>query len=161
MCALRSHPPAMAEAEAVLAPAALEKSLCAWKGRWLAAAGFAISAGMATAEAEHQRGDDVEKGWHLLSLDQRRRAFFNYEKRIREFSPPEKIFEYFASLGDVRHGFVMTAADVMRSVVPVFPPMDSEILRAGSLPGEPQPIVPQQVKIIRYICLSIRIHTQK
>lgn len=31
------------------------------------------------------------QSFHLLSLDQRRRTFFKYEKRIREMSPPEKV----------------------------------------------------------------------
>jgi hypothetical protein len=81
--------------------------------------------------------------WHMLDLDQRRRAFFKYEKRIREMSPQEKQFEYFASEGDTSTGFVMSPADVMRSVVAVYPPTGSCIIRAGSLPGEPMPHVPQ------------------
>ncbi|PRW57749.1 calcium uptake mitochondrial-like [Chlorella sorokiniana] len=75
-----------------------------------------------------------------MSLDQRRRMFFKYEKRIRELSPPEKVFEYFASQRDGKV-FTMTAGDMMRSVVPVFPPEGSEVVRAGSLPGEPSPKV--------------------
>jgi len=31
------------------------------------------------------------QGFKLMSLDQRRRYFFKYEKRIRELSPPEKV----------------------------------------------------------------------
>ena len=76
-------------------------------------------------------------------MNQRRRAFFKYEKRIRELSTPEKVFEYFSSQGDPRSGFSMTPSDVMRSVVPVYPPYDSDIIRAGSLPGEPSPRVSQ------------------
>lgn len=81
--------------------------------------------------------------WHMLNIDHRRRAFFVYEKRIREMSPQEKQFEYFASEGDASSGFVMSPADVMRSVVAVYPPTGSSIIRAGSLPGEPMPQVPQ------------------
>ena len=62
---------------------------------------------------------------------------------MRELSTPEKVFEYFASQGDPRSGFSMTASDAMRSVVAVFPPFESDILRGGSLPGEPSPRVPQ------------------
>jgi hypothetical protein len=76
-------------------------------------------------------------------MDQRRRAFFKYEKRIRELSAPEKVFEYFSTLGNNHVGFAMTPSDAMRSVVPVYPPYDSDIIRAGSLPGEPSPRVPQ------------------
>lgn len=78
-----------------------------------------------------------------MSLEQRRRQFFKYEKRIRELSSPEKVFEYFSTHGDHNSGFTMTPSDVMRSVVPVYPPRESDIIRAGSLPGEPSPRVPQ------------------
>lgn len=84
------------------------------------------------------------KGWYMMSLNQRRRSFFSYEKRIREFSPPEKVFEYFASQGSIRSGYQMTAGDMMRSVVPVYPPERSDIIRAGSLPGEPSPRLPHE-----------------
>ncbi|KAJ6857457.1 hypothetical protein NC651_038994 [Populus alba x Populus x berolinensis] len=68
----------------------------------------------------------------------RRRVFFNYEKRIRLQSPPEKVFEYFASKkpdGEV----LMTPADLMRAVVPVFPPSESNRVREGFLRGETVP----------------------
>ena len=39
-----------------------------------------------------------ERGWQLLSLNARRRVFFRYEKRIRDLSPPDKVFDYFASV---------------------------------------------------------------
>jgi len=85
--------------------------------------------------------------WNLISIDQRRLSFFKYEKRIREMSPPEKVFEYFASVGNAREGFSMTASDMMRSVVPVYPPKGSNIIRAGCLPGEPLPHVPQHESV--------------
>lgn len=31
---------------------------------------------------------------------------------------------------------------MMRSVVPVYPPSGSDVVRAGSLPGEPSPVIP-------------------
>jgi hypothetical protein len=106
------------------------------------AAGLAAPAALAEAPATPPPpGHD--SSWHLLGLDQRRRAFFTYEKRIREHSPPEKVFDYFASGGDINRGFVMTPADMMRSVVPVYPPRGSEVVRAGALPGEPAPRCPQ------------------
>lgn len=37
----------------------------------------------------------------------------------------------------------MTPSDMMRSVVQVYPPYESDIIRAGRLPGEPNPRVPQ------------------
>ena len=39
-----------------------------------------------------------EQGFQLLSPERRRRMFFTYEKRIRELSPPDKTFDYFASV---------------------------------------------------------------
>lgn len=87
------------------------------------------------------------QAWGVISLEQRRRHFFTYEKRVREMSSAEKSFEYFASLGDMHKGFTMTAGDVMRSVVPVFPPQGSDIVRAGRLPGEPSAHIQQEVSV--------------
>ena len=39
----------------------------------------------------------TSQGWNLLSDGMRRRTFFKYEKRVRDLSPPDKVFEYFAS----------------------------------------------------------------
>ncbi|KAL2926518.1 Calcium uptake protein mitochondrial [Bienertia sinuspersici] len=50
-------------------------------------------------------------------------------------SPPEKVFEYFASVKSGEE-VMMTPADLMRAVVPVFPPSESSLVRDGSLPGE-------------------------
>ncbi|XP_010244879.1 PREDICTED: calcium uptake protein 1, mitochondrial-like [Nelumbo nucifera] len=66
----------------------------------------------------------------------RRKVFFNYEKRIRMRSPPEKIFEYFASFRSPEGEVFMTPADLMRAVVPVFPPSESNRVREGYLRGE-------------------------
>ncbi|GAQ80438.1 hypothetical protein KFL_000540150 [Klebsormidium nitens] len=75
-------------------------------------------------------------GFSLMGQSVRRRIFFYYEKRIRTRSPPEKVFEYFASIKD-QGETLMTPADLMRAVVPVFPPSDSPYARTGSLSGEP------------------------
>ncbi|XP_058111432.1 calcium uptake protein, mitochondrial-like isoform X1 [Magnolia sinica] len=69
----------------------------------------------------------------------RRRVFFNYEKRIRLRSPPEKVFEYFASFRTPEGEVFMTPADLMRAIVPVFPPSESNIVREGYLRGERPP----------------------
>ncbi|XP_021769392.1 calcium uptake protein, mitochondrial-like [Chenopodium quinoa] len=66
----------------------------------------------------------------------RRKVFFKYEKRIRMRSPPEKVFEYFASVQRPEGEILMTPADLMRAVVPVFPPSESGLVRDGSLSGE-------------------------
>ena len=68
--------------------------------------------------------------------DYRRRVFFNYEKRIRIQSPPEKVFEYFASIHTVDGEIFMTPSDLMRAIVPVFPPSESNRVREGFLRGE-------------------------
>jgi hypothetical protein len=68
----------------------------------------------------------------------RRRALFKYEKRLRKFSTHEKMFEYFSSR--MRGGApVMTAADVLRALLAIYPPDAAEWVRSGSLPGERAP----------------------
>ena len=37
------------------------------------------------------------QGTHLVSLKEKQRLYFLYEKRIRELSNSEKVFEYFAN----------------------------------------------------------------
>ncbi|KAM5564411.1 calcium uptake protein, mitochondrial-like [Rosa sericea] len=69
----------------------------------------------------------------------RRRIFFNYEKRIRLRSPPEKVFEYFASSCTAEGELLMSPEDLMRAVVPVFPPSESNLVRDGYLRGERNP----------------------
>lgn len=51
-------------------------------------------------------------------------------------SPPEKVFEYFASVGATGEETFMTSADLMRALVPVFPPSESNLVRDGYLRGE-------------------------
>ncbi|XP_027329326.1 calcium uptake protein, mitochondrial-like isoform X2 [Abrus precatorius] len=69
----------------------------------------------------------------------RRKIFFNYEKRIRLRSPPEKVFEYFASDRSSEGELMMKPVDLMRAVVPVFPPSESHLVRDGYLKGERNP----------------------
>lgn len=59
--------------------------------------------------------------WSIVPLDTQTRSFFKYEKRIREMSTREKVFEYFASLKSQGRQSVMSPSDVMRSLVPVYP----------------------------------------
>ncbi|KAL0311742.1 UNVERIFIED_CONTAM: Calcium uptake protein, mitochondrial [Sesamum radiatum] len=66
----------------------------------------------------------------------RRKVFFNYEKRIRMRSPPEKVFEYFASVRGNDGEVFMTPADLMRALVPVFPPSESHLVRWISQRGK-------------------------
>uniref|UniRef100_R7WAV8 Calcium-binding atopy-related autoantigen 1 n=1 Tax=Aegilops tauschii TaxID=37682 RepID=R7WAV8_AEGTA len=99
----------------------------------IAAAGQ-ISAAAGAVEERHEK-----KTRFLLADSYRRRVFFNYEKRIRLRSPPEKIFEYFASVRKPDGEMFMLPADLMRAVVPVFPPSESNVVREGRLRGEPSP----------------------
>ncbi|RXH72383.1 hypothetical protein DVH24_012067 [Malus domestica] len=69
----------------------------------------------------------------------KRKIFFNYEKRIRLRSPPEKVFEYFASSSTADGELLMTPGDLMRAIVPVFPPSESNLVRDGYLRGERNP----------------------
>ncbi|KAF8033882.1 hypothetical protein BT93_C0222 [Corymbia citriodora subsp. variegata] len=51
-------------------------------------------------------------------------------------SPPEKVFDYFSSVQTSSGEVLMTPADLMRAVVPVFPPSESSRVREGYLRGE-------------------------
>ncbi|CAM0903933.1 unnamed protein product [Alopecurus aequalis] len=116
-------------------------------GLWLFPPGIADSAEAASASAGQisaAAAGDVEERHErrrrfLLGESYRRRVFFNYEKRIRLLSPPEKIFEYFASVRNPDGEIFMLPADLMRAVVPVFPPSESHIVREGRLRGERNP----------------------
>ncbi|XP_062226095.1 calcium uptake protein, mitochondrial-like [Phragmites australis] len=100
------------------------------------AAGGQISVAAAGAGTVEER---ETKGRFLFGDSFRRRVFFNYEKRIRLLSPPEKIFEYFATVRNPEGEVYMLPADLMRAVVPVFPPSESTIVRVGRLRGERSP----------------------
>lgn len=50
-----------------------------------------------------------------------------------------KVFEYFASVGATGEETFMTPADLMRALVPVFPPSESNLVRDGYLRGERNP----------------------
>ncbi|CAM6083928.1 unnamed protein product [Calypogeia fissa] len=94
-----------------------------------------------TAVSEEIEGSPVvaDKAYNLLADSYRRQIFFNYERRIRLRSRPEKVFAYFASQTDSEGQPYMTPTDLMRAVVPVFPPTDSAVIREGQLQGERSP----------------------
>ncbi|KAF5938357.1 hypothetical protein HYC85_022616 [Camellia sinensis] len=101
---------------------------------------FADWSTAATATAEVSVDDDQPSNPKFLFGDAyRRKIFFNYEKRIRMRSPPEKVFEYFASFRTPEGKLFMTPEDLMRAVVPVFPPSESNLVRDGYLRGERRP----------------------
>ncbi|XP_043722987.1 calcium uptake protein, mitochondrial-like [Telopea speciosissima] len=98
-----------------------------------------------TAEEDPQLHSSIQdaaegkKFRYLFGDAFRRKVFFKYEKRIRMRSPPEKVFEYFASFRHPGGEVFMTPADLMRAVVPVFPPSESNLIREGYLNGERSP----------------------
>lgn len=79
-----------------------------------------------------------KKSRYLFGDAYRRKIFFTYEKRMRMMSAPEKVFEYFASFKSEEE-VLMTPGDLMRAVVPVFPPSESNRVREGYLRGERRP----------------------
>ncbi|KAL3497323.1 hypothetical protein ACH5RR_040055 [Cinchona calisaya] len=89
--------------------------------------------------ADDDRDSQSGQSKFLFGDAYRRKVFFNYEKRIRMRSPPEKVFEYFASFIADNGETFMTPADLMRAVVPVFPPSESNLVRDGYLRGERTP----------------------
>lgn len=91
------------------------------------------------ATAEVSLADQPSNPKFLFADAYRRKIFFNYEKRIRMRSPPEKVFEYFASFRTPEGEIFMTPADLMRAVVHVFPPSESHLVRDGYLRGERSP----------------------
>ncbi|XP_042507584.1 calcium uptake protein, mitochondrial-like [Macadamia integrifolia] len=99
----------------------------------------------ATAKEDSQLHSTIQdavernKSPYLFGDAFRRKVFFNYEKRIRMRSPPEKVFEYFASFRTPGGELFMTPADLMRALVPVFPPSESNLVREGYLRGERRP----------------------
>ncbi|GMH07035.1 hypothetical protein Nepgr_008875 [Nepenthes gracilis] len=92
----------------------------------------------ATAVKSHH-SFSYKKPKFLFGDAYRRKIFFNYEKRLRMRSTPEKVFEYFASFKNSEGEILMTPADLMRAVVPVFPPSESDLVRDGHLMGERSP----------------------
>lgn len=65
------------------------------------------------------------------------RTFFKYEKRIRNNSSRDKVFEYFATVIDTDGTKFMQLPDLLRAIVPTYPPSASDVERGGSLAGEP------------------------
>ncbi|KAL6980224.1 hypothetical protein U1Q18_021867 [Sarracenia purpurea var. burkii] len=95
--------------------------------------------GSTAGSTEISLGDRLSAPKYLFGDAYRRKVFFNYEKRIRMRSPPEKVFEYFASFRTPEGEVFMTPADLMRAIVPVFPPSESNLVRDGYLRGERSP----------------------
>lgn len=116
--------------------------------RWVSA--LVLSAGLgllqfpelksdSSSSNEKEQRTEGRKNRYILRDSYRRRLFFNYERRLRMRSSPEKVFEYFASVRTPDGELFMTPADLVRAIVPVFPPLDSNIVRYGSLGGEQSP----------------------
>eukprot|EP00879_Flechtneria_rotunda_P026263 GHRR01027994.1.p1 GENE.GHRR01027994.1~~GHRR01027994.1.p1 ORF type:complete len:463 (+),score=161.35 GHRR01027994.1:639-2027(+) len=132
--------------------AAKPDASCTCNRTWWTALGAAIMAVAAAAtpaladsspagkpiqskSAAGEEGDGVTSGGGLLSLSIKQRIFFKYEKRIRDLSTLEKIYDYFAT--HEKDGYkVMSSHDVARALVPTYPPVGTNVVRAGFLEGE-------------------------
>lgn len=119
----------------------------AFNGWILTAATVSVVAGWSLNQQFHAEvvplteGAEMESrdGWFsFLSLETRRKMFFKYEKRIRTLSTPEKVFEYFSSIEQDGVKY-MTPADLLKALVPVYPPETSTVERGGALIGENTP----------------------
>lgn len=91
-----------------------------------------------TVGETHCKSMEEPRGFgKILPDDYRRQLYFNYEKRIRKNSAPDKVYAYFASVACEDGSHRMTFADLARSVLPVFQPTGSIGIKSGALPGEP------------------------
>ncbi|PHT48033.1 hypothetical protein CQW23_12241 [Capsicum baccatum] len=88
------------------------------------------------ADSGTRKEDLGKKSTFLFGDSYRKKVFFKYEKRLRLQSPPEKVFEYFASYRTQGGEVYMTPGDLMRAVVPVFPSSETTGVRGGYLKGE-------------------------
>ncbi|XP_073147493.1 calcium uptake protein, mitochondrial isoform X2 [Henckelia pumila] len=93
----------------------------------------------AASLSQSELSKPYEESKFLFGDEYRKKVFFNYERRIRMRSPPEKVFAYFASARASDGEIFMTPADLMRALVPVFPPSESHLVRDGYLRGERSP----------------------
>lgn len=95
----------------------------------------ALAAATATSAADTRANPESSESFQLLPLASRQRIFFKYEKRIRDKSPLDKVFEYFSSVEKDKMKY-MHDVDLLRAVVPTYPPIESRTVRTGSLDGE-------------------------
>ncbi|XP_058181110.1 calcium uptake protein, mitochondrial-like isoform X1 [Rhododendron vialii] len=105
--------------------------LCYWSSSVSDSSSF-----WALADSGGESMEPEKKPKFLFGDVYRRKVFFKYEKRMRMQSPPEKVFEYFASIQTPSGEVLMTPADLMRAIVPVFSPSESNRVREGFLKGE-------------------------
>jgi Ca2+-binding EF-hand superfamily protein len=121
-------------AKAVILTSERSKALLPWSFSLLYIPIIASTVAYAESDSEDQKASENS----FLSLKTRQRLFFAYEKRIRDNSPLDKVFDYFSSKeeGGIK---VMTPQDLLRAVVPTYPSSKSSTDRAGSLPGERAP----------------------
>ncbi|KAI8570591.1 hypothetical protein RHMOL_Rhmol01G0047200 [Rhododendron molle] len=105
--------------------------LCYWSSSFSDSNSF-----WALADSGGESMEPEKKPKFLFGDAYRRKVFFKYEKRMRMQSPPEKVFEYFASIRTPRGEVLLTPVDLMRAVVPVFSPSESNRVREGFLKGE-------------------------
>lgn len=80
-------------------------------------------------------------------------VFFAYERRLRTFAPPEKVFDYFASVRKNGSTY-MTLSDLVRSLLPLHPAVGSRDTRAGKLHGETDGMEERGKKVSREVITS-------
>lgn len=64
-----------------------------------------------------------------------KRTFFKYEKRMRDLSTHEKVFDYFSTTNKDGHK-QLTPFELVRALVAIYPPDGATWARSGSLAGE-------------------------
>lgn len=90
------------------------------------------------APPTREAASHASEGTHLVSLRKKQELYFLYEKRIREFSNAEKVYEYFANDRHADGTARMRPQDLLAALVAVYPSDGDQVIRSGSLPGEPQ-----------------------
>lgn len=87
-------------------------------------------------EGNNDGGNNLETKGMIAPIQWRKRQFLKYERRLRERSPPHKVFNYFANHANHEGERVMNELDVMRSLYGVLPPPGSSSIRSGGFEGE-------------------------
>ena len=79
-----------------------------------------------------------------MPLRKKQQLYFLYEKRIRDLSNSEKVFEYFANEKLPDGSTHMRPQDLLAALVPVYPPEGEQVRGASTapppLPSGPPPL---------------------
>lgn len=77
----------------------------------------------------------VLQATHLVPLQKKQELYFLYEKRVREFSNAEKVYEYFANDYSSGGAARMRPQDLLAALVAVYPPEGDQVRSAVGLIG--------------------------